>query len=60
MRELNERQRNATKDRHKNKGVDPADAGGRHPPKIAVVNKYDRQIDRRNFRERRSMYEKVR
>ncbi|VDO81181.1 unnamed protein product [Heligmosomoides polygyrus] len=53
LEKRHERQENAG---HK-KGVDPSDANGRHPPKVQVFSKYDRQIDRRNFRERRLMYE---
>ena len=58
MKELNERQRQVTRNRNSKEGVQD-DTGGRHPPKIAVVNKYDRQIDRRNFKERRAMFDKV-
>jgi len=56
LRELNERSRTAKSHGHK-KGADPV-GDGRHPGKVAILNKYDRQIDRRNFSERRAMYEK--
>jgi troponin T len=56
LRELNERSRQARQQGRKG-AADPV-GDGRHPNKIAVLNKYDRQIDRRNFSERRAMYEK--
>ena len=56
LRELNERSRQARNHGTK-KGADPV-GDGRHPNKISVLNKYDRQTDRRNFSERRAMYEK--
>ncbi|KAI6176615.1 Troponin T, skeletal muscle [Aphelenchoides bicaudatus] len=59
LKELNERQRQVTRNKALKKGLDPADTGNsRYPPKVSVFSKYDRQIDRRNFKERRSMYEK--
>ncbi|CAI5455664.1 unnamed protein product [Caenorhabditis angaria] len=59
LKELNERQRQVTRNAALKKGIDPAEVGNsRYPPKVQIVSKYDRQIDRRNFRERRSVFDK--
>ncbi|EGT46013.1 CBN-TNT-3 protein [Caenorhabditis brenneri] len=59
MKELNERQRQVTRNSALKKGIDPAEVGNsRYPPKVQIVSKYDRQVDRRNFRERRSVFDK--
>ncbi|GMT35212.1 hypothetical protein PFISCL1PPCAC_26509, partial [Pristionchus fissidentatus] len=58
LKELNERSRQVARNAALKKGIDPADAGNsRHPAKKQIMSKYDRQIDRRNFNERRMMYE---
>ncbi|KAL3114420.1 hypothetical protein niasHT_017284 [Heterodera trifolii] len=58
LRELNERQRQINRSKILKKGLDPNDANSRFPPKVAISSKYDRQIDRRNFTERRAIYDK--
>ncbi|CAB3401159.1 unnamed protein product [Caenorhabditis bovis] len=59
LKELNERQRQVTRNAALRKGIDPAEVGNsKYPPKVQIVSKYDRQIDRRNFRERRSVFDK--
>jgi len=57
LKELNERQRQINRAKALKKGVNPDDvSAGPHPPKVPVVSKYDRQIDRRSFKERRAIY----
>ncbi|KHN77906.1 Troponin T [Toxocara canis] len=58
LRELNERQRQVARNKALKKGVDPGDSNSRYPPKVSVASKYDRQIDRRSFKERRAVYER--
>ncbi|CAJ0603252.1 unnamed protein product [Cylicocyclus nassatus] len=58
LKELNERSRQVARNYTGNKPTaDATDLNGRHPPKVQILSKYDRQIDRRNFKERRSVYE---
>ncbi|GMT07881.1 hypothetical protein PENTCL1PPCAC_30055, partial [Pristionchus entomophagus] len=58
LKELNERSRQVARNAALKKGIDPADAANsRHPAKKQIMSKYDRQIDRRNFNERKMMYE---
>lgn len=58
LRELNERQRQVARNKALKKGIDPADSlSSRYPPKVSIISKYDRQSDRRNFSERRAVFE---
>lgn len=58
LKELNERSRQVARANNaKNGQANSDDTGGRHPPKVQISSKYDRQIDRRNFKERRQVYE---
>uniref|UniRef100_A0A0N5A9U9 Troponin T n=1 Tax=Syphacia muris TaxID=451379 RepID=A0A0N5A9U9_9BILA len=58
LKELNERQRQVFRNNALKKGIDPTDAlASRYPPKVSLISKYERQIDRRNFAERRAVYE---
>uniref|UniRef100_A0A0N4W679 Troponin T n=1 Tax=Haemonchus placei TaxID=6290 RepID=A0A0N4W679_HAEPC len=56
LKELNERSRQVARNASGGKKGEQ-DGDGRYPPKVQVFSKYDRQIDRRNFKERRSVYE---
>ncbi|PIO69184.1 hypothetical protein TELCIR_09004 [Teladorsagia circumcincta] len=58
LKELNERSRQVARNATGGKKGD-VDGDGRFPPKVQVVSKYDRQIDRRNFKERRQVYENL-
>ncbi|VDD86165.1 unnamed protein product [Enterobius vermicularis] len=59
LKELNERQRQVFRNNALKKGIDPTDdiLSSRYPPKVSLISKYERQIDRRNFAERRAVYE---
>lgn len=57
LKELSERQRQINRNKALKKGLDPEALSGKHPPKLQVASKYERRLDRRNFVDKKSLFE---
>jgi len=59
MKELRERELQSQRNKALKMGIDPVEAGNlKHPPKVLTSSKFDRQVDRREYGDKRDVYEK--
>lgn len=59
MKELAERQRQINRNKALKKGLDPDALSDKFPPKILTASKYERQVDRRTFGDKKGLFEGV-
>ncbi|KAI6235295.1 Tnt-2 [Aphelenchoides besseyi] len=58
LKELTEREKNQARSKAMKAGVEPTEDAGSGPPKVNVSSKFDRQVDRRSYGDRRNLFEK--
>ncbi|CAD5222587.1 unnamed protein product [Bursaphelenchus xylophilus] len=58
LKELGERQKQAARNKALKRGEEVTEEVGNLPSKINVASKFDRQVDRRSYVDRRTMFEK--
>ncbi|KAG8186246.1 hypothetical protein JTE90_004224 [Oedothorax gibbosus] len=57
LRELTERQKQINRQKALKKGIDPAEAEGKYPPKIHVASKFERRVDRRAYTDKKALFD---
>ncbi|KAG9509302.1 Troponin T, partial [Fragariocoptes setiger] len=57
LKELSERQRQINRNKALKKGLDPEALSGKYPPKLQVASKYERRLDRRDFGDKKGLFE---
>lgn len=57
LKELSERQRQINRNKALKKGLDPEALSGKYPPKLQVASKYERRLDRRDFVDKKFLFD---
>lgn len=57
LKTLEERAKQINRARAKRRGLDPEALTGKYPPKLQVASKYERRLDRRDFSDKKSLFD---